>query len=129
IKLQNFEKNNVFLPNGKFIASAKEWCIHLYSRENKGLLHTFEGRKQSGWQFNCVPISPNSEFIAAAENYGVWLFSVKNKELVHVFNGHQREIHCISFSPNGELLASGSMDGTVCLRSINEKRSLNTFDH
>ena len=42
--------------------------------------------------------------------------------------GHEDRIQCLSLSPNGELLASGSRDGTVKLWKVSDAKLLSTLD-
>lgn len=47
---------------------------------------------------------------------------------ISTLNGcHSDTIHCLSFSPAGDVLASGSDDGTIALWDIHEGTSLRRF--
>ena len=44
------------------------------------------------------------------------LWDVKTKKELGSLTGHSGTIHSVNFSPNGELLSCGSMDGTLLIR-------------
>ena len=46
---------------------------------------------------------------------------------LHILTGHTGAIHSISFSPDGNTLASGSKDGTIRLWDVSTGQSLHTL--
>lgn len=45
----------------------------------------------------------------------IHIYDVKNYENIHTFWGHNSDVWSIDFSPDGNILASGSYDGTILL--------------
>lgn len=43
---------------------------------------------------------------------------LRYEEYTRLSNGHAKGITCVAFSPNGLLLASGALDGRVCIWSL-----------
>ena len=41
------------------------------------------------------------------------MYDFKTGEEKEVYKGHHGPIHCVSYSPDGQLYATGSEDGTV----------------
>ncbi len=69
-----------------------------------------------------LAFSPCGRYLASGtwwkkglEQMSIHLWEVTTGENVHTFWGHPTDIHDIAFSPDGELLASGSFDGTILL--------------
>ena len=69
-----------------------------------------------------LAFSPCGRYIASStwwkkglEQMSINLWEVATGENVHTFWGHPTDIHDLAFSPDGELLASGSYDGTILL--------------
>jgi serine-threonine kinase receptor-associated protein len=67
-------------------------------------------------QVNSATLHPNKDvFVCAGEDFKVYKFNYETGEEIESFKGHFGPIHCIRFSPDGELYASGSEDGTLRL--------------
>lgn len=73
-----------------------------------------------------LAFSPCGRYLASGtwwkkglEKMSIHLWEVATGENVHTFWGHPTDIHDLAFSPDGELLASGSYDGTILLWDMN----------
>lgn len=81
---------------------------------------------------NDLKYSPDGKHIAVATSIGIWMYDATNYKAVSFLSGHTGSVNCISFSPNGEILASGSSDKTVRLWDIKtgmEKKKLLGHPH
>jgi len=54
-------------------------------------------------------------FVCGGEDFKMYKFDYKTGEELESFKGHFGPVHCVRFSPDGELYASGSEDGTLRL--------------
>jgi serine-threonine kinase receptor-associated protein len=54
-------------------------------------------------------------FVCGGEDFKIYKFDYMTGNEIQSFKGHFGPVHCISFSPDGELYASGSEDGTLRL--------------
>jgi len=120
-----------FSPNGEYIATAGEdGTARLWNLSGKQLME-FAGHQG---KVLSVSFSPNGEYIATAGEDGTArLWNLSGKQLVefqggvHVrlwdlfsnqkakFKGHQSWLTSVSFSPNGQYMATASSDGTARL--------------
>ncbi|XP_066600240.1 serine-threonine kinase receptor-associated protein-like [Prorops nasuta] len=67
-------------------------------------------------QANSASLHPNcSIFVCGGEDLKVYKFDYCTGNEIESFKGHFGPVHCVRFSPDGELYASGSEDGTLRL--------------
>ncbi|MGF2010085.1 hypothetical protein [Nostoc sp. DedVER01b] len=91
-------------------------------------------REQSARVLNLLPVQPLEGLVLAIQTMGENLEKYPNQLLAPVLGslkeamntpteannlrGHEQEVNCVAFSPDGNFLASGSSDSTVCLWNI-----------
>jgi len=54
-------------------------------------------------------------YVAGGEDFCLYKIDYSTGEVIESFKGHFGPVHCVQFSPDGELYASGSEDGTLRL--------------
>ena len=83
----------------------------------------------TGFGFNVVKFSPNNNNVIAGGGYkgALKVFVVSRNEAEVNYQGHTDTINGIAFSPNGQLLVSGSKDRSVRLWDTGSGRQLGVF--
>jgi WD40 repeat protein/DNA-binding Xre family transcriptional regulator len=71
--------------------------------------------------------SPDGKLLATSTDNEIYLWEVANIKQIITCNGHRGWVQCLAFSPDGEILASGSNDQTVRLWDINTGQCLKTL--
>nr|CAD7594390.1 unnamed protein product [Timema genevievae] len=67
-------------------------------------------------QVNSASLHPDKTiFVCGGEDLKMYKFDYTTGTEIESFKGHFGPIHCVRFSPDGELYASGSEDGTLRL--------------
>lgn len=67
-------------------------------------------------QVNSASLHPNQQvFVCGGEDFKMYKFDFNSGNELESFKGHFGPVHCVRFSPDGELYASGSEDGTLRL--------------
>jgi len=54
-------------------------------------------------------------FVCGGEDFKMYKYNYEDGSEIESFKGHFGQVHCVRFSPDGELYASGSEDGTLRL--------------
>lgn len=67
-------------------------------------------------QVNSASLHPDRHsFVCGGEDFKMYKFDYNTGAELESFKGHFGPVHCVRFSPDGELYASGSEDGTLRL--------------
>ena len=66
-----------------------------------------------------IQYSPDGTRFAVASTIGIWLYDADTGQEIALLIGHTKIVNCISFSPDGKTLASGSADNTIRLWDTN----------
>lgn len=108
-----------FSPDGKFIATGAgtgDGTVKLWDVSTGNLVHTFSGFSD----VRSVCFSTNGDILAAAGDYFIKLWQINNfNEIMTLYGAGGLTITIIRFSPDGNILASGSAERTIRLWNIN----------
>ena len=67
----------------------------------------------------------SSRFVG--EDYTVRIWNIDSGQLVYTLIGHSQQVVCVVFSPDGQILASGSADKTIKLWDVKTGQELRTL--
>ncbi len=62
--------------------------------------------------------SPDGKWLAISSQDHAFLYDVETRQLVRELSGHQNTAQCLTFSPDGRLLATGGHDRTIRLWDV-----------
>jgi WD40 repeat protein len=103
-----------FCPDGKWLASASyDRSVKLSDSTTGTMLPPFEGHSGN---VECVAFSPDGNLVASGgEDKVVRVWEAKTGRELLTLRGHTARCCCVAFSPDpdGQRLASASVDGTI----------------
>jgi len=99
-------------PQKDVLSVAYGNTVAFYNTETLELIKSYEMKTK----MSSVCLNPQqSMFIAGGEDFLMYRYDYHTGTQLEANHGHFGPIHCVGFSPDGELYASGSEDGTLRL--------------
>ena len=74
-----------------------------------------------------IRYAPDGTQLAVASSIGVWLYDARTGEERNLLTDRTSSVHSVAFSPDGQTLASGSVDGNIALWDANTGEYLITL--
>ncbi len=101
----------VFSPDGDLLASkSRDGSLKIWDVHNEQLMHTINTSRRGA-----IAFSPDSSILVSVGGTDkvVNLWNPNTGELLRTFEEHIADVSSVAFSPDGDILASGSADGWV----------------
>jgi WD40 repeat protein len=116
-----------FSPDGRLIAAAEGYTatprVSLFDVRAGRFAKLITLPDRTGGWVSSVAFSPDQTNLAWGENSGqVALWDLTSDRLLYREKFHRSAVSEVTFSPNGEILATGGDDGTFHLRQIGKRR-------
>uniref|UniRef100_A0A3Q2DG31 Serine-threonine kinase receptor-associated protein n=1 Tax=Cyprinodon variegatus TaxID=28743 RepID=A0A3Q2DG31_CYPVA len=101
-----------YVADGEILVITYGKTVAFYNALSLDLIKTVEAPAP----INSASLHPDKDFfVAGGEDFKLYKFDYGTKEELESYKGHFGPVHCVRFSPDGELYASGSEDGTLRL--------------
>ena len=76
---------------------------------------------------NDIAYSPDGRRLAVASSIGIWLYDTDSGKELDLLTGHTAKVLSVAFNLNGNILASGSDDGSIHLWDTRTSKHLRTM--
>ena len=79
--------------------------------------YTLRRHIKTEYDVSAVSLHPNHTRFVAGGSSDLWvrIYDFESGRELEVYKGHHGPVHTVSYSPDGELYATGSEDGTIRL--------------
>lgn len=134
-KLMSSSVDAVAVSNdGTFVLAGSDGSIAIYNRDSGELVHHVTTAEDTPAMYSLI-LSPKfknnpDDFLAYTHANEVGLFYPLRKDnRVIRFLGHSDHVKTVTFSPDGQLITTGSYDGTIRIWDTNEQDVTSASDH
>ncbi|KAM8884407.1 serine-threonine kinase receptor-associated protein [Synchiropus splendidus] len=101
-----------YMADGEVVVITYGKTIAFYNALSLELIKTVDAPAT----INSASLHPEKDFfVAGGEDFKLYKYDYSTMEELESYKGHFGPVHCVRFSPDGELYASGSEDGTLRL--------------
>ena len=112
-----------FSPDGRILLSVADdmsmWIWDCGTWSGKQMCGFRDSESRVRHRLQCV--RPDGKYVAAlSDTRLVRLWRTSDGECVATFDEHDTIVSCIKFSPNGQFLVSGDINGLVHIRCISQ---------
>jgi eukaryotic-like serine/threonine-protein kinase len=130
---RSWQMKPAFSPDGKLVVTASQGdqMVRIWNAETGKLVRDLG----SGPDCGLVAFSPKGTYVAATagEEYpgsnelSTWVWEVKSGQTHCVIRGQTKPVNCLAFSPEEQLLATGSQDGTLTAWDLGTGQEVVTY--
>ncbi|CAA0832651.1 WD-40 repeat family protein [Striga hermonthica] len=122
-------------PTGTLLASCSDdSTAKIWSTKQDTCLLDLRGHTKEIYTVRWSPTgpgtnNPNQQLVLASASFDstIKLWDMDAGRQLHSLNGHREPVYSVAFSPNGDYLASGSLDKCLHVWSVKEARIVKTF--
>ena len=104
-----------FNSDAKYILSGhQDRLVHLWNANTLTQVATFEGAHNRE-VFDIAIMPENDKFVSCGGDKIVYMWDILKGQWMRKFEGHSQRVNTVSVNALSSVLATGSLDGTVCL--------------
>ncbi|XP_068653834.1 WD40 repeat-containing protein HOS15-like [Aristolochia californica] len=122
-------------PRGLLLASCSDdQTAKIWSMKQDKCVHDLKGHTKEIYTIRWSPTgpstaNPNQPLVLASASFDskIKLWDVELGHLLYSLNSHRMPVYSLAFSPNGEYLASGSLDKSIHIWSMKDFKVVKTY--
>jgi len=103
-------------------SSNGDGLVRFWNMETQKELFNINDRNNTHIQ--SIKFSPDNKLLALASGDNISLWDIKKRKKIYTLKGHTSTVNSIQFSPNGDFLASGSLDSSIRIWDIKNKKEI-----
>lgn len=114
--------------SGKLLATCSDdSTARIWSLKEDESVHILKGHSREVYMAKWCPLQ-SSIVATASVDKTVKIWDIETGQAMHTLVGHSSSVYTVAFSPDGQLIASGSFDEKVCIWSVRDGRLLQIFN-
>lgn len=107
-----------FFPSGDFLTSGSSDCtVKLWDIRKPDCVHTYDEHEKP---ITCQVFSPDGKWLASADSESIKVFDLTACKKIADLKAHTGAITDIKFHPMVLIMASSSVDGTICFWELEQ---------
>lgn len=99
----------------RLVSGGEDGTARVWDTNSGQELHSID---LSSGKVCCVALSPDGKMLAIACEHGLFVWACSARRAPRPMKGHAAAVTCVAWAPGGELLASGSGDGSVFVWTV-----------
>lgn len=112
----------IFTKKNTIVSASLDGTVRAFDLHRYRNFRTCTSPKSN--QFICLAADPAGEIICAGskDSFEIFVWSLKTGHLLDILGGHEAPISSLSFSPSQSIMISGSLDNTIRIWDIFERK-------
>jgi mitogen-activated protein kinase organizer 1 len=89
--------------------------VRLFDKLTGELLNEYRGHRNNKYKTQAILSRDDSMVLSGSEDFNIYVWDLVEAKIQAVLKGHSHVVSCLAYSPVTDMVASGSIDRTICV--------------